>query len=183
MACGWPWCDFCGSLGIIILVANQYHWNAAFPRAGGESSATSNGLVVDHTPPELINITTKDSAPFQQQDDVLHFIWDFHDPESGVAEYRCVVTESHQGVLNDNFWPGSVDFHVVSLNATSGTSGELSLEGLRLKNGGRYRLRVTALNRANMATAEESNSVTVDTTPPEILQVLTSFFIIMHCYG
>ena len=134
---------------------------------------TSDGLVVDHTPPEVAYITTKDNSLFQQQNDVLRFLWDFHDLESGIAEYRCVVTESYQGVLNDHFWPGGDEPHVVALNETSATSGDLGLGGLWLKNGGQYRLRVTALNRANMATAEESNPVTVDTTPPDILQVQT----------
>ena len=57
----------------------------------------SDGVLVDHTPPELINITTVQQGRYQVQDDHLDFRWEFRDPESGIAEYRCMVFERHQG--------------------------------------------------------------------------------------
>ena len=58
---------------------------------------TSDGVLVDHTPPELISITTVQQGRYQMQDDHLDFRWEFRDPESGIAEYRCTVFERHQG--------------------------------------------------------------------------------------
>nr|KAG5706426.1 hypothetical protein BaRGS_032819 [Batillaria attramentaria] len=129
-----------------------------------------DGMLVDHTPPDLLSISTKNQTQYQQRDDVLHFIWQFKDPESGVAEYRCVIYKLHQG-RKSKFWPAVTDFYSIRLNTTSSSHGELHLDGLSLENGAEYSLAVTALNRAKMATAEESNGVTVDTTPPRILKV------------
>ncbi|KAK7496755.1 hypothetical protein BaRGS_00011964, partial [Batillaria attramentaria] len=139
-------------------------------RAGGLVSVPSDGMLVDHTPPDLLSISTKNQTQYQQRDDVLHFIWQFKDPESGVAEYRCVIYKLHQG-RKSKFWPAVTDFYSIRLNTTSSSHGELHLDGLSLENGAEYSLAVTALNRAKMATAEESNGVTVDTTPPRILKV------------
>ena len=69
------------------------------------------------------------------------------------------------------FWPELSDFHPISLNVTSPTEEQLRLSGLRLQNGASYNVKVTAINRAKMATAEESVGVTVDTTPPVVLGV------------
>ena len=136
----------------------------------------SNGLVVDHTPPDVIYVTTRDNAPYQQHNDSLSFIWDFNDPESNVTEYRCVVTRRHEGTVTDNFWPGGQDFHTLSLNASDDTAARLDLDlwdlgGSPLQDGASYSVRVTAVNRANMAASEESNSVVVDTSPPQIQRV------------
>ena len=51
----------------------------------------TDGVLVDHTPPELIDIGTENRTRYQQRDDVLHLVWDFQDPESGIEQYRCVV--------------------------------------------------------------------------------------------
>lgn len=63
------------------------------------------------------------------------------------------------------------DHHVIHLNLTSPTAELLHLHGLTLHNGASYSVKVTAINRAKMATAMESTGVTVDTTPPVILKV------------
>ena len=69
------------------------------------------------------------------------------------------------------FWPELSDFHPIRLNVTSSTEEQLHLDGLSLQNGAAYSVKVTAINRAKMATAEESEGVTVDTTPPVVLGV------------
>ena len=69
------------------------------------------------------------------------------------------------------FWPVVSDHHVIHLNLTSPTAEQLHLHGLTLHNGASYSVKVTAINRAKMATAMESTGVTVDTTPPVILKV------------
>ena len=71
------------------------------------------------------------------------------------------------------FWPELTDYYRIHLNLTSDTTEELRLEGLSLRNGAAYSVKVTAMNRAKMATAEESDGVTIDTTPPVVLQVIS----------
>lgn len=63
-------------------------------RAGGKVAVATDGVTVDHTPPEMIEIGTENWTQYQQRDDVLNFAWDFQDPESGVGEYRCVVFQT-----------------------------------------------------------------------------------------
>nr|KAG5689777.1 hypothetical protein BaRGS_011578 [Batillaria attramentaria] len=144
-------------------------------RAGGQVSVESDGLLVDRTPPELVHLGTVNKTLYQTRSDALDFTWEFRDPESGISEYRCVVLEVFQGTKS-RFWPDHQDFHSVQLNETSSTSQRLHLEGLSLMNGGSYSLKVTAVNGAKVATAGESGVVTIDTTPPAILQAYVMQF-------
>ena len=59
-------------------------------------SRTTDGMQVDHTPPQLVDIGTRNRSRYQQRDDVLDLVWDFLDPESGIAEYRCIIYQLHQ---------------------------------------------------------------------------------------
>nr|KAG5686567.1 hypothetical protein BaRGS_027224 [Batillaria attramentaria] len=63
---------------------------------------------------ELLLLSTANQAQYQQQDDVLNFTWHFKDPESGIAEYRCVVFENYQGTRS-KVWPEQTDFHVIQI--------------------------------------------------------------------
>nr|KAG5694401.1 hypothetical protein BaRGS_002255 [Batillaria attramentaria] len=139
-------------------------------RAGGKVTVTSDGVLVDRTPPELLNLRAVNETKYQQRDDVLDFAWEFQDPESGIAEYRCTVFKFHQGIRS-KFWPKHEEFQAIHLNETTPQRQELHLVGLSLDNGGAYSLKVTAMNRANMATSVESEGVIIDTTPPYILEV------------
>ena len=53
----------------------------------------------------------------------------------------------------------------------SDTEEQLLLGDLSLQNGAAYMIKVTAINRAKLATVRESAVVTVDTTPPNVIQV------------
>lgn len=141
-------------------------------RAGSSVEVTSDGLRVDHTPPDLLYLSTADGTSFQQSDSSLHFTWNFEDSESGLAEYRDVVSQLlHR--TKTRFWPlGGTDQHVVKLGQSTWNSTQsLVLPGLSLVNGATYSVKVTAVNWASMAAVEESKGVTVDTTPPVIEQV------------
>ncbi|KAK7113965.1 hypothetical protein V1264_000110 [Littorina saxatilis] len=144
-------------------------------RAGSSVEVTSDGLRVDHTPPDLLYLSTADGTSFQQSDSSLHFTWNFEDSESGLAEYRAVVSQLlHR--TKTRFWPlGGTDQHVVKLGQSTWNSTQsLVLPGLSLVNGATYSVKVTAVNWASMAAVEESKGVTVDTTPPVIEQVQIS---------
>ena len=58
--------------------------------------SVSNGMLVDLTPPQIINVSTRDGVSYQSEDDQLHFVINFNDPESGILEYRCVVFQDIQ---------------------------------------------------------------------------------------
>ncbi|KAK7496779.1 hypothetical protein BaRGS_00011988 [Batillaria attramentaria] len=142
-------------------------------RAGGSVTVATDGMLVDHTSPDLQYIRTVNQTRYQLRDDVLHFIWKFEDLESGVAEYRCIVYELKNG-RKTKFWPELAKSHVIDLTLTSTSNGSVDLHGVKLKNGAAYSLAVTAVNRARISTAEESMGVIVDTTPPEVLEVKLS---------
>lgn len=133
-------------------------------------------MLVDHTSPELIYVRTLNNTLYQYSDDRLDFKWDFQDHESGIAEYRCAIFETIRGRRN-KFWPTLNSFHTIPVNMTSDTrEEELHLDGIILQNGALYALQVTAVNRAKMATSEESKGVMVDTTPPVVLRVNPSYY-------
>lgn len=142
-------------------------------RAGSSVATTTDGMLVDHTPPQLVDLGTENRTRYQLRDDVLDFAFEFLDPESGISEYRCVVYQMHQGIKS-KFWPAQTDYYLIRLNGTSSTAEQLRLAGQRLQNGGAYSVKVTAMNRARLSRAEESESVTVDTTAPVILGVSLS---------
>lgn len=128
---------------------------------------------MDHTPPDLINITANQREPYQLQDDHLDIHWECGDPESGVAEYRLVVLEQFQG-RQTKFWPEAENAHVIrptNSSPSSTTVNELHLSALGLQNGATYTVKVTAINVARMATVGESEGTTIDTTPPIVRNV------------
>nr|KAG5700346.1 hypothetical protein BaRGS_029598 [Batillaria attramentaria] len=139
-------------------------------RAGSDVTVTSDGMEVDHTPPVLQKLTTSDGGRYQKRDDKLDFVWKFVDEESGIAEYRSVVFEKFQG-RKMKIWPKASDYYVTHSNDTTPGLLSLPLSGrqLKLTNGATYSVKVTAINKAKLATSEESAGVTVDTTPPVIL--------------
>ncbi|XP_076452271.1 uncharacterized protein LOC143287914 [Babylonia areolata] len=139
-------------------------------RAGGQVTVSTDGMLVDHTPPQMTDIGSKNRSLYQLSDDALQFVWNFVDPESGVGEYRCVIFQLHQG-RKTKFWPQLSDFYPINLNLSAPTNEQLSLDDLDLQNGASYSIKVTALNRAKMAATHESEAVTVDSTPPVILMV------------
>ena len=131
----------------------------------------SNGFIVDHTPPIMLEVSaSEDDVPYQSYNDVLHLRWNFRDDESGIQEYRTLIYETRHG-QKQKIWP-SVDPYNVSVPVST-FSGlmQVVLEGLVLQDGGKYSLHVTSQNGALMTTAHESISVIVDTTPPNAPKV------------
>ncbi|KAL8573311.1 hypothetical protein ACOMHN_032773 [Nucella lapillus] len=139
-------------------------------RAGGTVTIATDGVLVDHTPPQMIDVTTRQKSPYQLKGDVLEFVWNFTDPESGLDQYRCVIFQRYQG-QKTKFWPEQSAFHAIDVSQSSTTREALNLTGLTLQSGASYSLQVVAVNGANMASTHESTTVLVDTTPPSILTV------------
>nr|KAG5704401.1 hypothetical protein BaRGS_031107 [Batillaria attramentaria] len=70
-------------------------------RAGSNVKVVSDGMLVDHTPPDLVYMATENKTRYQQRDDTLDLTWEFQDLDSGIAEYRCQILELFQGRKRD----------------------------------------------------------------------------------
>ena len=140
----------------------------AVNRAGSKVTVASNGQTVDHTPPEVVRLTTAQAVPFQNDDTSLHFVWEFQDFESGLAEYRFSVVQLLHGT-ESLFWPAGSSYHSTKFNITTKHKAQrLDLQSLSLVNGASYFIRVTTVNHARLSTTKKSAPVTVDSTKPVV---------------
>ncbi|KAK3094096.1 hypothetical protein FSP39_024081 [Pinctada imbricata] len=137
--------------------------------AGSTTVVSSDGFKVDHTPPEMILLSvTNSSSRYQTFSDRLVLQWQFRDRESGVKEYRYFIYEDKHG-SKSRYWP-ALEPYVILVPTVQGGKESILLTR-SLSNGGKYSLHVTAINNAGLSTAYESESVTVDSTPPVMTQV------------
>ena len=137
--------------------------------AGVKTTLTTDGYVIDTTPPELLVIRYADALaglPFYQStSDSVKAVWSYRDPESGMKSYRVAVHEIKFGssftvypLVGD--W---IDF------AKQGKDGDLNTylqRGLSLANGARYVVKVMAINNAELSVIHSTETVTIDTSPP-----------------
>lgn len=133
-------------------------------------SVPSDGILVDHTPPEMVDLGPATKSLFQQQNDSLQFDLKFSDSESGIYQYMYAVYELYHG-QDIKFWPTLNRYEIIHPNVTALLTAEVQLRGLSLKNGATYRLQVNVVNRAKLSVSAESAGITVDTSPPRIPQV------------
>lgn len=138
------------------------------------SAADSDGFLVDHTPPALVEMSdSEDSFPFQSNNSVMHLSWHFIDEESGIKEFRTMILETKEGV-KQKFWPVDEPYNLsVPVTKFPGKT-DVVLENLTLKNGGKYSLHVTSLNGALLSTAHESDGVIIDMTAPNTPKVISN---------
>lgn len=146
--------------------------------AGSSISVITDGLRVDHTPPDLLRLSTFEDKPFQQDPTKLEFVWQYQDLESGVAEYRWVIYQHfHRSKTQFLPQPSSTDHaqHIIALNETLASVPQfLQLQNLSLVSGAKYILQVTAMNLARMTAVQESRGITIDSSPPVIEQIYLS---------
>lgn len=131
----------------------------AIDNAGNESMiASSDGIMVDPTPPTLTSI--QDEGEYTTDSTRLSFAFDFEDKESGIEEYQyAIITE------RTNVHPGGVR------GWKKITKTEIAETSLNLTNGQTYYLTVKAKNRAGLwSRPESSDGIMVDTTPPLVIQ-------------
>ena len=123
--------------------------------AGNESEiGSSDGIMVDATPPILTTIT--DEGEYTTDNTSLHFSFDFEDKESGIEEYQYTIGASAGG---DD---------VISWKSTTET--EITEQNLNLINGQIYYLTVKARNKAGLwSETGTSNGITIARAPePEL---------------
>lgn len=79
------------------------------------------------------------------------------------------LSEKYQN-SKQQIWPIDKNFEIF-IPEREGEPMEREITGLKLKNGAKYLLCISALNFAGYGSFQESMGVTVDTTPPVVSQV------------
>ena len=132
-------------------------------RDGFKSSKSSNGVIVNESPPIAGKILDKNDQPFAKQyqssTNELHVRWtDAYDRESGIKEYLIAVGS------------GSNDDNVREFFSV-GLAREIKIKDLTLSSGVTYYVTLQIVNKAGVASRVSSNGITVDETPPKICEV------------
>ena len=133
------------------------------------SSESSDGFIIDDSPPVAGKILNKNGHPFdnkyQSSTSELHARWtDAYDPESGIKEYSVAVGS------------GSNDDDIREFFSV-GLTREVTVKNLTMSTGSTYYITLQVVNKAGMTSRVSSNGITVDTTPPKIVQVCISFMV------
>jgi hypothetical protein len=130
---------------------------------GFKSSKSSNGVIVDDSPPIAGTILHKNSQPFENQyqssTNELHLRWtDGYDPESGIREYMVAVgSGSNEGDIREFF--------------SVGLAREIKIKNITMNSGSTYFITLQIVNKAGMTSRVSFNGITVDTSLPEIQEV------------
>ena len=129
-------------------------------RVGLQNSLSSNGVIIDATPPFLDYINDGDSA-YQDADYIglgshVTANWKFTDAESHVTGYQISVYQKENGI------------RVIGPSAAprNGRSTKIALRGDELKHGQKYAFSVTARNGAGLNITGVSNGFVVDRSAP-----------------
>ncbi|XP_060074374.1 uncharacterized protein LOC132554093 [Ylistrum balloti] len=138
--------------------------------AGKTVDVTSNGFLVDHTPPVMDYIhDTETGTHYQSFIDYLDVSWLFKDEDSNIKEYRYFINKQHQGSKHKS-WPVNATYQITDTSMNDGPV-KLKIDQLKLVNGAKYSIVVTAINNALLSTSHESFGVTVDGTSPILTKV------------
>ena len=155
---------------ITILQKTRYHVSVrVFNRAGLKRTISSNGILMDTTPPSVAEEYIKDGLQtrdtnFTSARFSFSARWEkaFVDSESGMAEYYIGLGTK----------PGLTD--VKPLEAV-GTERKATLTGVVLESGRRYYVTVKGCNGVHMCVNGSSNGAVVDFVPPHVGSVITGY--------
>ena len=134
---------------------------------GFSSTSSSDGVIVDVTPPNAGEVHDGSSlltdVQYQSSTTLVQAVWSpFEDHESGIMEYRW-----GRGITPDN--TDAMNFTTAG-KMTSGKADVL------LTHGERYYVTVEAANGAGMRSHGWSSGFVVDITPPELTEVIKKLF-------
>lgn len=130
---------------------------------GFKSSSSSNGVIVDDSPPSARSIFDGKiqgaDTQYQSSENTLYAHWlTAHDPESGLKEYLVAVgSGSNEDDVHGFF--------------SVGLTTEAKIENLTLQSGSSYYVTLEIVNKAGLRSRVSTNGVTVDTSPPVISHV------------
>ncbi|XP_078574183.1 uncharacterized protein LOC144860694 [Branchiostoma floridae x Branchiostoma japonicum] len=134
----------------------------AYNKAGLWVERSSNGFIVDNSPPSAvtdpkIESTVGSAVPGTQVwRDTLQATWYFVDQESPLHHHVVTLYTHHQSDLSTNpvRLPGDADSYTFS--------------NLTLHDGDTYYVKVTACNAAMLCTTKDSRGQIVDSSPPTV---------------
>ena len=132
-------------------------------RDGFKSSKSSNGFIVDDSPPLAGKILDKNGQDFENQyqssTSELRVRWtDAYDAESGIKKYSVAVgSGSNENDIRE----------FISVGLTR----EVNVKNLSMSSGSAYYITLEIVNEAGMTSRVTSNGITVDNTPPKIVEV------------
>ena len=153
---------------VTILPKVRYHVTVKIINGAGlKKTITSDGILVDITPPTVASYYIKDGESGKDRNFTTerftfkaHWEQAFADAESGVVEYRAGLGTK----------PGVADvksFHVL------GSQTNVTVSGLLLESGQVYYMTVVGCNGVGMCVNASSNGMTVDFVPPNAGKVVT----------
>ena len=153
---------------ITILEKVRYHVTIKITNGAGlKKTITSDGILIDITPPLVAPLYIKDGEGGKDKNFTsdrftfsAHWKQAFADAESGLAEYR-VGLGTRPGLAN------IIAFKTVGLQTN------VTLTGLLLESGQRYFLTVVGCNGVGMCVNASSNGAIVDFVPPHSGKVVT----------
>ncbi len=127
---------------------------------GLQSTATSNGVTVDNTPPTVTGIPNDGTGAdinYQTSTTTLSANWAsvFADAQSGITGYQWAIGTTSGGTNIQGF-------------TSVGTATTATNSSLSLTSGTTYYVTVSATNGAGLQSTATSNGVTVDNTPPTV---------------
>jgi hypothetical protein len=130
---------------------------------GFESFKSSDGVIVDDSPPIAGTILDQNSQhsenQYQSSSTELHVRWsDGYDLESGIKEYLVAVGS----------WSNEDDIRGFF---SVGLAREIKVKNLTMRTGSTYFITLQIVNKAGRTSRVSSSGVIVDTSPPEIQQV------------
>ena len=139
-----------------------------FNGAGLSSVQTSDGVIIDLTPPELLYIVDGINPPFdesfQSSSDSFQVSWSITDSESSITQIEGAIYEVE----------GSRHVQIYPPERIPPSETSWSVSGLLLKLGSRYVASLTVTNGAGLRSVFESDGVTVDLSPPVVEYVSTT---------
>ena len=145
--------------------------------SGQVSTSSSNGVLVDITPPVLLSIKHYDvefsltqSTSYQGNNHTISASWNFDDPESGVIEYYWAIGTTPYGEEIQNFTFVGVNNYAENSN----------LDDV-LVNNVTYYVTVLAKNGAGISQKSSSNGITFILI--ELNQTMLDLFVHVHHIG
>ena len=153
---------------LTIIPNKRYHVTVKIINGAGlKKTITSDGILLDTTPPRVASQYIKDGKNgkdknFTKERFAYSAHWEqaFSDVESGVVEYRAGLGTK----------PGLAD---VEAFYTLGLQTNLTMTGLILESGRVYYVTVVCCNGVGMCANASSNGLTVDFVPPHFGKVVT----------
>lgn len=138
--------------------------------AGGGTSATSSGVTIDLSPPELTAIVDgsnlHDDLQYQAVNDTLSVSWAVRDAESEIERILTSVYEVREGRRLKIYPDDESDGEMIPVSEMSWV-----FSGLELNSGSRYITSLTFFNGAGLEILHMTDGVIVDSTPPTVASV------------